>query len=97
MSEANKVDATALLRRKFFFIMVSHPAKGWMRAGNAYASRKAAQGWVSFVRGAWRGLRTKVVACTVVWRNGEIDEKSRNVLDKKFNLDVQTLKGASPL
>jgi hypothetical protein len=72
--------------------MVNHPVKGWIRVGNSYANRKDARCWVSFVRGVWHGLMTKVVACTVVWRDGKPDKKSRDELDKKFNLDIPNTK-----
>ena len=91
----NKQDAIAAgkgtldpIVRRVWFVMVMHPAKGWMRAGQAYGSREAAAEWVPFVRGAWRGLRTKVAQCTLRWVNGELDEKSRRTLDEKFNMDA---------
>jgi hypothetical protein len=74
--------------RRVWFTMVSHPAKGWMRVGNAYVSRDVAREWVPFVRGAWRGLRVKVSQCTLRWVNGQLDEKSRRTLDEKFNMDA---------
>ena len=75
------------LVRRVWFTMVLHPAKGWMRAGKAYGSREAAAEWVPFVRGAWRGLRTKVSQCTLRFVNGQLDERSRRTLDEKFNMD----------
>lgn len=75
-------------KRTLYFTMVLHPAKGWIRVGNAYPTRKGAQEWLPFVRGAWRGLRTKVSQCTVRFDGGAISEKSREVLDKRFNLDA---------
>lgn len=74
--------------RRVWFTMVSHPANGWIRAGKAYGSREAAREWVPFVRGAWRGLRVKVSQCTLRWVNGQLDERSRRTLDKKFNMDA---------
>ena len=74
--------------RRVWFTMVLHPAKGWMRAGKAYGSRKAAREWVPFVRVAWRGLRVKVSQCTLRWVNGQLDERSRRTLDEKFNMDA---------
>lgn len=68
--------------------MVLHPFKGWIRAGNAYATKQAARGWVPFVRAAWRGLRVKVVPFTVVLIDGKVSAKSQKVLDEKFNLYV---------
>ena len=42
------------VRRTVYFTMVNHPLKGWVRVGNAYSSRKTAQGWLGFVRtSAW--------------------------------------------
>ena len=68
--------------------MVMHPANGWMRVGNAYPSRKAAADWLPFVRGAWRGLRVKVSQCTVWLIGGKVCEKSRRLLDRKYNIDA---------
>lgn len=75
-------------KRTIFFTMVMHPAKGWMRAGSAYPSRKAANDWLPFVRGAWRGLRVKVSQCTVRLEGGKPCEKSKRLLDEKYNLDA---------
>jgi hypothetical protein len=75
-------------KRKVFFTMVYHPLKGWMRCGNAYGTKEAAKEWVPFVRKSWRGLRTKVVQFTLELVDGKPSEKSRKVLDKKFNLDA---------
>lgn len=71
-----------------FFTMVRHPVKGWMRCGNAYPSRKAATDWLPFVRGAWRGLRARVAQCTLRFNDGVLTERSRKLLDQKFNLDA---------
>lgn len=76
-------------KRMVFFTMVRHPAKGWVRAGNAYATRKEAASWVPFVRKAWRGVcQVKVSQCTLRLENGAICERSRRVLDKKYNLEA---------
>ncbi len=74
-------------KRTVFFIMILHPANGWIRVGNAYGSRKIAQGWTGFVSKAWRGLRTKVSQCTITLEDGRPDERSRKVLDQKYNLN----------
>lgn len=74
--------------RRVWFVMVLHPDKGWMRVGNAYGSRQAAREWLPLVRGAWRGLRTRVSQCTLRWVNGELTDRSRRTLDEKFNLDA---------
>ena len=77
------------LVRQVFFVMVLHPANGWTRCGNAYASRKAACEWAPFVSAAWRGLRTRVAACTIRYdAPGKMSERSRRVLDEKFNLNA---------
>ena len=73
--------------RRLFFTMVRHPVTGWMRVGNAYATRKGAQGWLSFVRAAWRGLPARVSQFTLRFVDGALDERSRRVLDEKFNLE----------
>lgn len=72
-----------------FFAMILHPLKGWTRVGNAYSSRKSAQSWLGFVRSYWH-LRAKVASCTLTLVNGQPDERSRRVLDTKFNLDPPT-------
>ncbi|AQH05957.1 hypothetical protein A9R05_44190 (plasmid) [Burkholderia sp. KK1] len=74
-------------KRTVFFTMVLHPVTGWTRVGNAYSSRETASGWLSFVRGAWRGCRVKVSQCTLRFKNGVLTEKSRQILDQKFNLE----------
>lgn len=71
--------------------MVLVPTKGWTRVGRAYSSRKAASGWVPFVREAWRGLRTKTSQCTLRWKNGVMDERSRRTLSEKFNMEPPSL------
>ena len=75
-------------KRTVFFTMVMHPVTGWTRVGNAYPSRKAAADWLTFVRGAWRGLRAKVSQCTVRLEGGKVCEQSRRLLDEKYNLDA---------
>lgn len=75
-------------RRTVFFTMVLHPGKGWARVGNAYATRKGATSWLPFVRGAWRGCQARVSQCTLRLENGALCEKSKRVLDKKYNLDA---------
>ncbi|HYE79203.1 MAG TPA: hypothetical protein VEI97_14565 [bacterium] len=78
---------TPTTTRTVFFTMVRHPVNGWIRVGNAYASRKAASGWLSFVRGAWRGCQVRVSQCTLQYVGGVLTERSRAVLDQKYNLD----------
>jgi hypothetical protein len=78
----------ARTKRTVFFTMVRHPIKGWTRVGNAYPSRDAAKEWLPFVRGSWRGLRAKVSQCTLRLEAGKLCERSRRVLDEKFNLDA---------
>ncbi len=75
-------------KRVVFFTMVRHPVKGWIRAGNAYGSRKAAAEWIPFVRGSWRGCKVKVSQCTLRFEDGVLCEATRQVLDKKYNLDA---------
>lgn len=71
-----------------FFTMVHHPAKGLIRAGNAYPSAESAKEWVPFVRGAWKGLRVTVKPCTIELHDGKISEASKKILDEEFNLDT---------
>lgn len=75
-------------KRIVFFTMVRHPASGWMRVGNAYPTKKSAAEWLPFVRGSWRGCRTRVSQCTLRLKNGALCEKSKRVLDTKYNLDT---------
>lgn len=75
-------------KRTVFFIMVRHPLKGRVRVGNTYPSKRAARGWVPFVRAAWRGLPVMVSQFTLTLVDGVIDAKSRAILDKKYNLDA---------
>lgn len=87
VAEESRPENCTVEKRKLFFTMVLHPATGWTRVGNAYGSRKIAHSWLPFVRGAWRGLRAKVSQFTVILENGRPCEKSRRVLDTKYNLD----------
>jgi len=78
--------ADRITKRTVFFTMLRHP-DGWIRVGPAYSSRKEAQGWLSFVKQA-RRLRTgRVAQLTCRWVNGELDAKTIETLDKKFNMD----------
>ena len=82
------MSTTTTEKRILFFTMIAHPVKGWTRVGNAYGSRKAATGWLPFIRGAWRGCRAKVSQCTLFFDNGAICEKSKRLLDTKYNLST---------
>ena len=73
--------------RRVYFTMVLVPEKGWTRVGGAYGSEKAARGWLRFVSQAWHGLRTKTAQCTLRWRGGVMDERSRRLLSEKFNME----------
>ncbi|GAF83362.1 unnamed protein product [marine sediment metagenome] len=77
----------AITKKTFYFTMVHHPTKGLTRVGKAYSSRAVAQSWVPFLRHALHGLRVTVSQCTFTWRDGVLDERSRRVLDEKFNMD----------
>ena len=74
------------LVRRVFFTMVQHPKYGWMRVGKAYASAQSAREWVPFVRSYWRGLRTKVVSCSLRFVAGKLTAASAKKLDVKFNM-----------
>lgn len=73
--------------RRVWFTMVLVPVKGWTRVGGAYGSEKAARGWLRFVSQAWHGLRTKTSQCTLRWKDGVMDERSRKTLSEKFNME----------
>lgn len=75
-------------KRTLFFTMVLHPSIGWIRVGRAYPSREAATDWLPFVRGYWRGFRARVSQCTVRIDGGKVCEKSRRVLDEKYNVNA---------
>lgn len=75
-----------ITKRKLFFIMVLHPADGWIRVGKPYHSRSAAIEWLPIVRGSWRYMRTKISQLTVELVNGKPTEKSKRILDEKFNI-----------
>lgn len=74
--------------RVVFFTMVRHPIRGRIRVGNAYGSRKAAADWLPFVRGSWRGCSVSISRCTLRFEGGMLSEKSRRVLDEKYNMDA---------
>lgn len=79
--------------RRVFFTMVLNPWKGesgaWERVGKAYATREAARSWLPFVRGAWRNVcRVKIAQCTLRFKDGVLTERSKEILDKKFNMDA---------
>lgn len=74
--------------RTVYFTMILHPARGWMRVGNAFGSRSSAKEWLPFVSSAWHGMRAKVARCTIRFEGAIPDQASRKVLDEKFNLDV---------
>lgn len=78
-----------------FFTMILHPGKGWIRVGNAYASRKSAAEWLPFVRGAWRGCRARISQCTLRLQGDELSEASKRRLDRQYNLDVPGCAGVS--
>jgi hypothetical protein len=70
-----------------YFTMV-HTPHGVKRVGDAFRSETAAKGWVSFVRGAWRGCRVSVRSMTLRFGpDGRIDAETRKRLDEEFNLD----------
>ncbi|MDD2609410.1 MAG: hypothetical protein PHX60_06885 [Giesbergeria sp.] len=75
-------------KKTLFFTMVMHPSEGWMRVGRPYSSRKIASEWLPFVRGAWRGLKAKISQCTVRLKDGKVCEKSRRLLDAKYNIEA---------
>jgi len=67
--------------------MVLVPTEGWTRVGKAYGSEQCARSWLRFVSQAWHGLRTKTSQCTLRWKDGVMDERSRKTLSEKFNMD----------
>ncbi len=73
-------------KRTIFFTMV-RSSSGWVRVGPAYPSREAAREWLPFVRGSWRGCAAKIAQCTIRLDGGKVCEKSRRVLNEKFNMD----------
>lgn len=88
MARNDGTQCTGEKKRTVFFTMVRHPIKGWMRVGNAYGTRKSAAGWLSFVRGSWRGCAAKVSQCTLRFEDGALSQASVRILDSKYNLDA---------
>lgn len=81
-----------VINRTVFFLMIDHPIKGWTRVGNAHATRETAASWRPFVRASWRGIcRVKVSQFTARFVDGKLSERSREVLDKKYNLTSEGL------
>jgi len=79
------IDATRT--QTVWFIMVSHPALDWMRAGKAYISREVAEGWAEFVSSYFGDRPTKISECVLHYVDGHLDEQSIEKLDKEYNLD----------
>lgn len=77
-------------KHTLYFTMIFHPSGKWIRVGRPYTSRKTAQSWSGFVRGAWHNLPFKVSQCTLRIIDGTLDAKSIETLDQKFNLDPPT-------
>ena len=77
--------------RWVFFIMVEI-STGWIRVGNAYATRKGAEGWLDFVSAAKGGRPARVEGLELVYIDGELDERTIRALDEKFNLDKPEMK-----
>jgi hypothetical protein len=66
--------------------MVLKPSGKWVRTGPPYRSKKNAQSWLPFVRGANRGGSVKLRQCTVRFTpQGEPTEVSVKRLDQEFN------------
>jgi hypothetical protein len=80
------------LVRRVWFTMVLVPTKGWTRVGKAYGSEKSARGWLRLVSQEWDGLRTKTAQCTLRWKDGVMDERSRRTLSEKFNMEPTDVK-----
>ena len=76
-----------VVRRDVYFTMV-RLAKGWTRAGKAYATKETAESWLDFVSKAWGDRPTEVSGCTLTFVNGELDEESRRTLDETYNMDA---------
>ena len=82
---SGKVDA---LVRWVFFTMVEI-STGWMRVGNAYASREDAEGWLDFVSASKGGRPARVEGLDLFYVDGQLDERTVRELDERFNLDAQ--------
>jgi len=78
---------STITKRKLFFTMVLHPFNGWTRVGNAYTSKEQAQEWLPMVRGSWYMCKCKISQFTAIYIDGKLSDKSKEILDKKFNLD----------
>ena len=80
-----KVDA---LVRQVWFNMVKTPT-GWMRVGNAFGSKEAAEDMLDLiVRGYYLGREIKAEPLDLNYVDGRLDEQTVRILDEKFNLDA---------
>lgn len=75
-------------KRTLYFTMVLYPGRGWCRNGGPLSSRRAAEGWLGFVRAANRWLcPVRVSQFTLRLIDGVMDERSVRILSEKFNMD----------
>jgi hypothetical protein len=76
------------LVRRVWFNMVKTPT-GWMRVGNAFGSKEAAEDMLDLiVRGYYPGRETKAEPLDLNYVDGRLDEQTARILDEKFNLDA---------
>ena len=73
-----------------YFLMVVHPSGKNIRVGPQYPTRKAAQGWRSFVSKAWRGCHVYIDRFDFLIVDGQLDAESIRKLDVDYNLDPPT-------
>lgn len=74
-------------KQTVYFTMLLHPVKGWIRVGGAKATREDAKWWCRVIRNRWNPNRTRVSQFTFRLVDGVMDEKSKAVLNTKFNMD----------
>lgn len=72
-----------------YFNMILHPiTEQWIRVGNAFSSSQEAKKWIPCVRKRWRICKVRVSSCNLVYKDGLLTDKSKELLDKKYNMDA---------
>ena len=73
---------------KVFFVMIQHPEEGWMRVGVQHPTKDSAQSWLSFARAGWANWPGRVSQFTAEIVDGKLTERSRKILDQKYNMST---------
>lgn len=83
-------------KRKVFFTMMHHPAKGWIRVGRPFASREVAKSWVPFVEKAKGGAPVHVESFTLIFDNGSLTPACVKRLSARYNMDPPAPEAKGP-